>query len=184
MAKKTFKRTGGRKPSRKLAPARKCLPLDAETLAKAIEVQRQPLCKTQAIARAAATRLIATCDFALGEPVLGYCLNVIEEIVGRVAIALKPVNLLPAPDGQVLDTYGLAKAIDAQREQLFRAQAVAQTVAALLRATENTDRAEPDVCAVLNVIDETLDKALTALEPLCLGLPAPDFDDQPDEAMS
>lgn len=184
MAKRAFKRTDVRKSSRKFTPARKCRPVDAETLAKAVEAQRQPLRKTQAIARSLATRLIATGAFALGGPVLGYCLKVIEEIVGPVTIALKSVNLMPTADDQVLDTPGLAKAIDAQREQLFRAQAVAQTVAVLLRAAENTDRAEPDVCAALNVIDETLDKALTALEPLCLGLPIPDFEDWPDEAVS
>jgi hypothetical protein len=157
--------------------------VNAKTLATAIDAQRHHLRKTGTIARSLATRLIETCDFVPGEPVLGFCLRVIEEILARANAVLDPAKLLPPSGGEPLDSMRLAKSVDGQREQLFRAQAVAQAVACLLLATDESEQAELDVHVVVSAIDRVLEEVITALEPLNLGLPIPGAGGSRDETL-
>lgn len=64
----------------------------------------------------------------------------------------------------------LQEVIDSQRRQLFVAQAVARTVARLLRETYDFEVGEPDVAYALEAVDQILDDVAAALDPTALRL--------------
>lgn len=72
-----------------------------------------------------------------------------------------------------LDAHGLGRAIDAQRQRLFKALAIVRAIARLL--TEISVAGDDDLgCAdALSAACDLLDDALEQLEPLKLGLGIP-----------
>lgn len=68
------------------------------------------------------------------------------------------------------DLQTLARAIDRERQQLFRAQAIVQSIALLLHQTHDFEQGEPDVAFALNAADDIMEATITKLEPLSLGL--------------
>lgn len=147
--------------------------VEPQLLVKAIEVQRRQLINMQSVAQSLARRLIETYDVKRGEPDIALCIEVVGEILGWTIAALDPSSLSLVSTGLPPAPMALARSIDAQRWQLFRAQAVAQIVVNFLRGLDNTEQAEPDIGLVVSTIDETLERILEEIEPLSLGLPIP-----------
>lgn len=143
-----------------------------KTLAKAIDAQRQHLARVQAIAHANARLLHESYDFEIGEADLACCADVVRDMLGRVITTLKPLTFAPEQDRPPPDPMKLAREIDAQRLELFRAQAVAQAIENLLQ-THRFEEGEPNLSVVFSTIVEMMDTALSELEPLTLGLPIP-----------
>lgn len=142
------------------------------TLAKAIEVQRQQLARVQAIVHSNARLLHESYDFELGEADLGFCADVVRDLLGRVIVALGPLTIAPEQDRPPPDPMKLAREIDAQRQALFHAQAVAQAIENLLQ-THQFNEGEANLRIVFSAVVEMMDTAISELEPLTLGLPIP-----------
>lgn len=175
MAKKT-KPINGSQPTRERHPR-----LDAAALAKAIEAERQALSHALAIVHSNGELLRESYRFERGEADLGYCCDVVCTMLKRVIAALRSLGQAPR-SGSAADRMTLAKALEVQRQVLFRAQAVAELIRLRLEAHDFRQRNDADLGVIFASIDQTLDRTLTALEPLCLGLPIPHFDGRPDEA--
>jgi len=126
----------------------------------------------QAIAHSNARLLHESYDFEIGEADLGYCAGVVCDILGRVIGALEPLTIAPGQDRPPPDPMKLAHEIDAQRQALFRAQAVAQAIENLMQ-THQVEEGEPNLSVVFSSIVEMMDTAISELEPLTLGLPIP-----------
>lgn len=177
MAKKT-KRINGSRPTRERRPR-----LDAAALAEAIESQRQELSHALAIVHSSGELLHESYRFERGESDLGYCCDVICTMLKGAIVALQLLGQ-SARAGSAADRMTLAKALEAQRQVLFHAQAVAQLIRLRLEAHDFRQRNDADLGVVFASVDQALDRTLTALEPLCLGLPIPSFDGRTDEAAS
>lgn len=175
MAKKTGPRNGSQ-PTRERYPR-----LDAAALAKAIEAQRQELSHVLAIVHSNGELLHEAYRFERGEPDLGYCCDVVCTMLRRVISALRPLGQA-SRDGSAADRVTLAKALETQRQVLFRAHAVAELIRLRLEAHDFRQQNDADLGVVFASINQTLDRILTALEPLCLGLPIHHFDGRSDEA--
>lgn len=143
-----------------------------KTVAKAIEAQRQHLAQLQAIVCTNANLLNESYRFEVGEADLGYCADVVRDMLGQVIAALEPLAIAPEQDGPPRDPMMLAHKIEAPRQQLFRAQAVAKAIANLMQAHQ-FEKGEANLRVVFHAIAEMMEKAISALEPLHLGLPIP-----------
>lgn len=128
--------------------------------------------KVRAIVHSNANLLHESYDFEIGEADLGYCWDVVRDMLGRIIAALDPLSVAPGSEGTPADPMMLAHAIEAPRQQLFRAQAIAQAVANLMRAHVFGDR-EADLGVVSEAVVQMLEDAIAELEPLQLGLPIP-----------
>lgn len=94
--------------------------------------------------------------------------------ISRLAFVRINVVAFPVPRaGGATDCMTLARALEAQRQVLFRAQAVAELIRLHLEEHDFRQHNNADLSVVFGPIDQTLDRTLTALEPLCLGLPIP-----------
>lgn len=175
MAKKT-RPINGSQPIRERYPR-----LEAAALAKAIEGQRQELSRALAIVHSNGELVHEAYRFECGEADLGYCCDVVCTMLRRVISALRPLGQTPRAESAA-DRMTLAKALEAQRQVLFRAQAVAELIRLRLETHDFRQHNDADLGVVFASINQTLDRTLTALEPLCLGLPIPHFDGRPDEA--
>ena len=143
-----------------------------KTVAKAIEAQRQHLAQLQAIVGTNANLLHESYRFEVGEADLGYCADVVRDMLGQIIAALEPLTIAPEQDGPPRDPMTLAHTIEAPRQQLFRAQAVAEAIENLMQAHQ-FEKGEANLRVVFHAIVEMMEKAISALEPLHLGLPIP-----------
>lgn len=154
------------------APTKERQVLSPEALARAIDAQRQRLKEVWAIVHSNANLLHESYHFEIDEADLGYCCDVVRDMLGRVITTLEPLSVAPGPDSTPADPMALAHAIEAPRQQLFRAQAVAQAVVNLMRDHEFGDH-ESDLRVVLSAVVDMLERVIADLEPLHLGLPIP-----------
>lgn len=143
-----------------------------KTLAKAIAAQRQQLARAQAIVHSNARLLHESYRFEIGEADLGYCADVVGDMLGRVIAALEPLTIAPGQDRPPRDPLKLARKIEVSRQELFRAQAVAQAIENLMQ-TYQFEEGEANLSVVFSGIVEMMETAISALEPLHLGLPIP-----------
>ena len=67
-----------------------------------------------------------------------------------------------------LDRESLIDAIEAERQRIFRARAIAQTAAKLLHELYVNERNEPDVGFVLDVVSDMLEDSLAGLDRVTL----------------
>lgn len=144
-----------------------------KTVAKAIEAQRRDLAQLQAIVHTNANLLNEAYRFERGEADLGYCADVVCDMLGKIIGALEPLTIAPEQDGPPRDPMTLAHKIEAPRQQLFRAQAVAQAIENLMQAHQ-FEEGEANLSVVFHAFVEMMEKAISALEPLRLGLPIPE----------
>lgn len=142
-------------------------------VATAIEAQRQHLAQLQAIVGSNANLLHESYRFEVGEADLGYCADVVRDMLGQIIAALEPLTIVPEQDGPLSDPMTLAHKIEAPRQQLFRAQAVAQAIENLMQ-THQFEQGEANLTVVFHAIVEMMEKAISGLEPLHLGLPIPE----------
>lgn len=71
------------------------------------------------------------------------------------------------------ERMALAKAIDSQRSQFWRAHAITLTAARLLHETYDFEEGEPDIAYALDAVVQIVEIAIDCLEPLNLKLPIP-----------
>jgi hypothetical protein len=156
---------------------------DSGDVAKVIEAQLQALSHALAIVHSIGKLLHESYRFDHSEPDLGYCCDVLRTMLGEVIADLKALlqrlGAESAPEGMQL-----ASALEARRQPLFRAQALAKLIGLRLQTQDFDEHKDPDLCLTFASVDQTLDRALSELEPLCLGLPIPVFGGQDDEASS
>ncbi len=143
-----------------------------KTVAKAIEAQRSHLAQVQAIVHANANLLHESYRFEAGEADLGYCADVVCDMLGCVMAALEPLTIVPGQDGPPDDPMALAHKIEAPRQQVFHAQAVAQAIENLMQ-THQFEEGEANLSVVFSAVVEMMETAISELEPLRLGLPIP-----------
>lgn len=170
MTKKT-KFENGSRPTSERFPR-----LDSAALGKAIEAQRQELSHTFAVVHSNAKLLHESYRFEVGEADLGYCCEGLCMILKEVIAALEPLWQASTSESSA-DRMTLAKTLEAQRQVLFRAHAIAELIRQRLAAHDFREHDDADLGLVFASIERTLDRVLTALEPLSLGLPTPGVDD-------
>jgi hypothetical protein len=118
----------------------------------------------------AARLLHQSYSYEIGEAHLGYCCDVIADMLQQVTTALQSLILASEVACHLDNSSALAVTIESSRQALFRAQAVAQAVATILRA-HKFGPLEADLRDVLTSIDDTLERVISEIEPLHLGLP-------------
>lgn len=147
-------------------------PPSPEALARAIETQREELMQTRELVHSQAILLHETYGYDIGEADLGFCCDVVRDLLDRVLATLEPLSVPSAVGNGPADPMRLARLIEAPRQVLFRAQAVAQAIENLMRAHQFHAR-EGDLRRVMETIVQRMEQAISALEPLNLGLPIP-----------
>lgn len=147
-------------------------PPSPEALARAIEAQRQELMQTRELVHSQAILLHETYGYDIGEADLGYCCDVVRDLLDRILATLEPLSVPSAVGIGPADPMRLAHLIEAPRQVLFRAQAVAQAIENLMRAHQFHAR-EGDLRRVMGTIVQRMEQAISALEPMYLGLPIP-----------
>lgn len=157
--------------------------LDTCGLAKVIEAHCRELDGALAIVHANAELLHESYRYEDGEPDLGYCCDVVRAMLKDIVIALIALTRTFKADSHA-DRIQLAKTLETRRQTLFQVQALAKLIGYRLRTHDFGEHNAPDLSLTFASVDQTLDKALNALEPLCLGLPIPVFDGECDEATS
>ena len=75
-----------------------------------------------------------------------------------------PRSMSPLDRKAVIDT------IEAERQQIFRARAIAQTAAQLLHKLYINERNDPDIGAVLDVVSDMLETSIAGLDRMTLNL--------------
>lgn len=147
-------------------------PPSPEALARAIETQRQELGQIRELVHSQAILLHETYEFDIGEADLGYCCDVVRDLLDRILATLEPLSVPSAVGNRLADPMLLARMIEAPRQVLFRAQAVAEAVENLMRAHQFHAR-EGNLRRVMETIVLRMEQAISALEPFNLGLPIP-----------
>jgi hypothetical protein len=170
MAKKT-KLVNGSRPTTERYPR-----LEPAALGKAIEAQRQELSHTFAMVHSNAKLLHQSYRFEIGEADLAYCCEGLCMILKEVIAALEPL-WRASTSKNTADRRTLAKTLEAQRQVLFRAHAIAELIGQGLAAHNLREHDDADVGIVFASIAGTLDGVLAAIEPLSLGLLTPSVDD-------
>lgn len=155
----------------KAAPSNERTPPSSEALAQAIESQRQQLTEIRAIVDSQAKLLHETYDFEIGEADLGYCCDVVRDMLERINATLGSL-VVELQSRRPLAPMALAHLIEAPRQELFRAWGVASAVENLLRAHQ-LEAYEADLRTVMVTVVRMMDDVLAAIEPLTLGLPIP-----------
>jgi hypothetical protein len=150
----------------------------AATLANSLGTLREHVSRTRAVVHSAAQLLHESYQYEVDEADLGYCCDVIRDMLERVTKALQPLIPVSEVARRLGDPLSLAAAIELQRQVLFRAQAVARAVATLLRAHPVGPR-DADLGPSFVSIDSTLEWVISEIEPLHLGLPIPRIEMRP-----
>jgi hypothetical protein len=92
----------------------------------------------------------------------------------RIITALGSVTRALAAESARAEPMRVAHAIEAPRQDLFRAQAVARAIENLLR-THELSKHEADLRAAMEESVQLMEDVLSAIEPLNRGLPIPEF---------
>lgn len=146
-------------------------PPSADELAQAIEMQRQQLKQIHALVHSQANLLNETYRFEVGEADLGYCCDVVRDMLERINATLGSL-VVELKSRRPLAPIALAHSIETPRQELFRAQAVAEAVENLMR-THEFEQGEADLRTAMVTVVRMMDDVLTAIEPMTLGLPIP-----------
>jgi hypothetical protein len=152
-------------------PSRRTL-TDAAALANAIKSERAHLTQAQAVVRSVTQLLHESYSYEIGEADLGYCGDVIGDMIQSANTTLQSLILASDVARQLRNPRALAVTIESSRQTLFRAQAVARAVATIIRG-HKFGPLEADLRDVLTSIDDTIERVISGIEPLHLGLPIP-----------
>ena len=126
---------------------------------------RHQLQEAEATALGTAPSIHESCDFNSDQPNLGYLCEHVAELMNGAAAKLLVASVLQA------HSLALAVAIEEQRLRLRRTQAVLCSMTYFLRTTPQPNA--PHLLVVFSSLAATCELALTALDPVALGLPIP-----------
>ena len=149
-------------------------PPTAEQLGFDLVIRRLRLVHIRAMVHSIATLLHETFDVEPDEADWGYCCDVACDLLNRSIGVLHPLSVELSDAGvvPVRDPVRIARAVEATRQQLFRAHAVLQAVTNLMRTHKFAEN-EADLGVVMQMIVENLDEQICLLEPVNLRLPIP-----------
>lgn len=128
--------------------------------------------QTRELVHSQAILLHEAYEYDIGEADLAYCCEVVRDMLDEIIATLEPLSVAPDAGTRPADPMVLARTIEAPRQPLRRAQAVAEAVENLMRAHQFGAR-EADLRRVMETIVQRLEQVISALEPLNLGLPIP-----------
>lgn len=148
-------------------------PLDSGKLGLDLQERCRLLAHIRAMVHSQATLLHESYNFDAGESDWGYCCDVGRDLLNRSIGTLQPLSLeLSVAESPLSNPMRFARAIEAIRQQLFRAHAVLHAVSDLMRTHEFAEH-EANLAIVMRMIVESLDEQISLLEPMNLGLPIP-----------
>lgn len=147
-------------------------PLSPDELGFQLEVRRQRLVQIRAMVHSQANIFHESYNFDVGESDLGYCCDVVCDLLNRSTASLEPLCDSLREAGEPKEPLRLSRIIEGIRQQLWRSEAVLQAVANLMRSRKFTEP-EANLKMVMDTILEMLDDQISELEPLNLGLPVP-----------
>ena len=130
------------------------------TVTTVLDNVRRELQKAGAAARDTAPSIHDRYEFESGEPDLGYLSELVAELMNGIAAKLVVASVLRAR------SLAVSRAIEEQRRRLRQAQAVLRSMAHFLRTQQ-----APHLLAFVSSLTATCESALTALDPMALGLP-------------
>ena len=152
-------------------PSRRSL-TDAAALANAIKSERVRLTQAQAVVHSVTQLLHESYSYEIGEADLGYCGDVVGDMLQSANTTLQSLILASDVARQLRNPRALAVTIESSRQTLFRAQAVARAVATVIRG-HKFGPLEADLRDVFTSLDDTFEQVISGIEPLHLGLPIP-----------
>ena len=154
--------------------ARRSVPLK-----KALDRQLLALAKAAASARLTGSHIDEhSYDFDAGEPDLGYLCLLTHDLLDNVVRTL--ASLRTSFLGS--EPMAIATVIEIQRQQLFKVQAVLETMTHSMRTIRSQQR-EADLSPMFVELGTACESGLGALDPVALGLPIPNLcsSHSPDE---
>lgn len=149
-------------------------PQTAEQLGHDLGVRRLRLVHIRAMVHSQTTLLHESFDVEPGEADWGYCCDVACDLLNRSIGTLDPLSLELSDAGMapVRGPMRIARAVEAIRQQLFRAHAVLQAITNLMRTHKFAEN-EADLGIVMQMIVENIGEQIYLLEPVNLRLPTP-----------
>lgn len=126
---------------------------------------RHQLQEAGATALRTASSILESCDLNSDQPNWGYLCEQVAELMNGAAAKLLVASVLRVAP------LALAGAIEEQRRRLRRTQAVLFLITHFLRTAPQPNA--PHLLVVFSSLTVTCESALTALDPLALGLPIP-----------
>jgi hypothetical protein len=118
------------------------------------------------------SRVLHQCyEYENDEPRLGYCGDVVTDLLGQVQTALVPLGVVSWDSEPQIRALEISAECKAQQQQLTRARHVVRAIVHFLQ--DNQGNEHPDVCPALWDLEDGIKNVFDGLEAVVAALPVP-----------